>query len=172
MLVTNSPAHDFLSNLNSLYFLPTVTVPTRVVGTSSTLIDNVLVNNFSYKYKTAVIYNDISDHMPIVFKVNFNDRAVTDESHQTVKRVYSDENLHKFVTALENYDWMFLYNAMKDIDPKLRYKGFIDVYSKIFDTCFTIKTGKRKFFNSPRKEWMTKDLVKSCKKNQFFIRTC
>src|SRR5271163_3991325 len=56
---------EFLNNFMAHSFLPTITLPTRVTEHSKTLIDNIFINNFKNNFKTAVIYNDISDHFPV-----------------------------------------------------------------------------------------------------------
>lgn len=44
----------------------------RILGQSATLIDNIFINKYAHEYKTAVIYNDLSDHMPIALKLDVN----------------------------------------------------------------------------------------------------
>ena len=54
--------YDILLKQN---YLPTITRPTRICKTSATLIDNILIsNNLQNTFKSGIILNDISDHLP------------------------------------------------------------------------------------------------------------
>jgi hypothetical protein len=43
----------------------TIFHPTRITATSATLIDNIFFNSIAYLFETAIIYSDISDHLPV-----------------------------------------------------------------------------------------------------------
>ena len=61
----HSPTAEFLNNMLSYYFLPVIRNPTRISEISATLIDNIFINQTQYETKSAIVYNDISDHLPI-----------------------------------------------------------------------------------------------------------
>lgn len=67
---THAPTNDFLNNLMSHTFLPTIHQPTRITTTSSTLLDNIFTNNMKYKLKSAILYSDISDHLPVLINID------------------------------------------------------------------------------------------------------
>ena len=62
----------FLNLLASLGFFPCISLPTRVNSQSKTLIDNFFCNDLSLIEKPEVIFYDISDHLPISVRFNFN----------------------------------------------------------------------------------------------------
>ena len=66
------PTNDFLNNIISNSFLPTIRHPTRITESSATLLNNILTNNIRFKMDTAIIYSDISDHLPVVMHINLN----------------------------------------------------------------------------------------------------
>ena len=63
---SHNPTGEFLNNLISFSYIPLITHPTRITEHSSTLIDNIFINHDYNKCKSAIVYNDISDHLPVV----------------------------------------------------------------------------------------------------------
>ena len=55
---------NFLDFLNSSYFLPQITVPTRLTSNSTTLIDNIFLNTQEFETISGNILSSISDHLP------------------------------------------------------------------------------------------------------------
>ena len=60
-----APTGEFLNNLQSFNFAPAIRNPTRISDTSATLIYNIFVNCIGCEYSSAIIYSDISDHLPV-----------------------------------------------------------------------------------------------------------
>ena len=56
--------YNFFELLFNQNFTPQITLPTRVNEKSATLIDNIFVNNPSFKYLCGNITTSISDHLP------------------------------------------------------------------------------------------------------------
>ena len=70
----NHDSHPNTTFLDTLYcksFVPLITKPTRSIGSSHTLIDNIITNNIEeLQYSMQGIFlTDISDHYPI-FSMN------------------------------------------------------------------------------------------------------
>ena len=61
---------EFLNIMTVHSFVPTIHLPTRITEHSATLIDNIFVNSLVYKSESAIVYNDISDHLPVLLKIN------------------------------------------------------------------------------------------------------
>ncbi len=62
----HAPTAEFFNNFISYSFYPVIRNPTRISDFSSTLIDNIFVNSTLYKISSAIVYSEISDHLPIV----------------------------------------------------------------------------------------------------------
>ena len=62
--VSDSLAVQFYITTNSLSMMPTITRPTRIARTSSTLLDNFLVTNLR-NFKNGLLSIDITDDLPI-----------------------------------------------------------------------------------------------------------
>ena len=62
---TNNLTVDFVHNMFANMFYPTISIPTRIVQQSATLIDNIITNIHEYPINSGILYDDISDHFPI-----------------------------------------------------------------------------------------------------------
>ena len=62
---THAPTHQFLEEIVDLGLPPSTTQPTRITHSTATLIDNILIEQrFSENYKSAVLIENLSDHLP------------------------------------------------------------------------------------------------------------
>ena len=84
---------------------PTITRPTRITKQSATLIDNIFVSmNLHKKYESAILINDMSDHLPILTllrqtKLNNNTPLIFES------RNLNDKNIKLINNALQKIDW-------------------------------------------------------------------
>jgi len=69
---THSPTGDFLNNMLSHSLFPNIRHPTRISEKSSTLLDNRLANSIQYDVTSAIIYSDISGHLPVAIHLKTN----------------------------------------------------------------------------------------------------
>ena len=60
----------FFNNLLAYSFIPCINKPTRVTKNSATLIDNIFIKTKITNCKSVIVYNDISDHFPIVAQID------------------------------------------------------------------------------------------------------
>ena len=91
----HAPTGEFLNNLTSYSFMPTIFHPTRITANSATLIDNIFLNSIAYQFKTSIVYSDISDHLPVAIHINLNISKNT-PSAECRKRKYTPEKIESF----------------------------------------------------------------------------
>ena len=90
---TDPKVDQFLNNMLSFGLLPTITVPTRIAERSATLLDNILINCPQEEYYARVIYDDISDHLPILININCSTpQSSVFANHLYKKYIYSERN--------------------------------------------------------------------------------
>ena len=145
-------------------FIPTITKPTRVSKTSATLLDNIYVNNFAHGMKSAVLYNDISDHYPILLQIITSGKVKNDIEPAKKFRVYNSVSIKNFASRLQNIDWRSCLgeqNLVSDDTNKLYYE-FITQFNNTFDESFPLVDSKKTTKKTPRQKWMTKGLANSC----------
>ena len=95
----------FLNSLLDKELFPTITRPTRITHQSATLIDNIFVSsNLHKKYESAIIINDMSDHLPTLTMLRQtklkNDTSLTFES-----RNLNEMNLKSINAELKQINW-------------------------------------------------------------------
>ena len=65
---TNREVQRFLNIVYRNGMIPTIKKPGRVTRKTTTAIDHILTNSFTYTvFKTAIFKSDISDHFPVCF---------------------------------------------------------------------------------------------------------
>ena len=95
-------------------FYPLISRPTRITTTSATLIDNIFVNKLEENYKSALLFTDLSDHLPI-FQLTSNVAKRNISRKGRKYRQINDKTLNELCQRLENEDW-------NDICKKLTHK--------------------------------------------------
>ena len=153
----------FLNNLLAHSFWPAISRPTRVTKTSATLVDNIFIKIKDADLSGAILYNDLSDHYPIVLKIDLQFKSSVQRNKIITQRVFSDRKKTKFVRELENVDWdKFILDHLEKDDPRLSYSRFLEIYEKLYNRNFPITEIIISKKLRPRKEWMTLGLAKSC----------
>src|SRR3989442_392726 len=99
------PTNEFFNNLLSYSFFPTIHNPTRICDSSATLIDNIFINKTQFAYDSAIIYNDISDHLPIAIHSCNSMNNVKPAQPVKTTRSFDSNNIEIFNMALKNLDW-------------------------------------------------------------------
>ena len=92
---------EFLNDLYSATFFPTISKPTRVHGDSATLIDNIFLNNVMFSSLRGNIVSDISDRFSQVCLL-YNYKIERDTCKQK-NRDYSKFNKRSFLSDLQIY---------------------------------------------------------------------
>ena len=147
---------------NSL--IPSITKPTRVTQKSCSLIDNIYVNNFSdgSNSLSGILYCDVSDHFP-VFHIDYSDCVVLPRKTFT-RRVYSQENIAKFMSMLSDKSW---FDVMNCNDAQVSYTRFHEELREVYDACFPFKIFKEGY--NTRKPWLSEGMKEQIRiKNKLF----
>jgi hypothetical protein len=165
---THLPTRTFFNTLTSHRFLPTILRPTRITKDTATLIDNVFTNTLSDCIDSAIIIDDISDHLPIYTQTKITSLPRNKASTQE-KRQINEITKNAFNNLLLTADWSEVFKACDRGDPTVAYTIFIEKYKSLYETSFP----KIKFLPKKRQEikqpWMTKALLKSCiKKSRLY----
>ena len=95
--------NDLLNNLMSHSFNPVIRAPTRITTRSATILDNIYVN-CSSSYDAAIVFSDISDHLPVAVHIDVY-LDTKNEPKYLYKRFYSQEQIEAFNVELFDVDW-------------------------------------------------------------------
>ena len=142
---------------------PTITRPTRITKQSATLIDNIFVSmNLHKKYESAILINDMSDHLPILpllrqTKLKKN-MPLTFES-----RNLNDNNIKLINNALQKIDWN---SKLSGSNCNENYNTFTTLLKTIMNEISPLKkiciSSKRRYIEP----WMSRGLEVSARKKE------
>ncbi|XP_065650727.1 beclin-1-like protein A [Hydra vulgaris] len=161
---SNNNVKNFLNTLLQSNLIPTINKPTRVTNNSSTLLDNIITNNFhNNRLNTGIIKTDLSDHFP-TFLVTNNIINNNIPSKTTIFRRQINENsVKQFQNLLRNnVDWNLV---LQSNDANNSYDLFLSQFCKQYETAFPEKQiiVNTKTVMTP---WMSNGLLKSSKRKQ------
>ena len=99
----------FIDILISLGLHPIITKPSRITNITSTLIDNIYTNYNHVPISNGLLYNDISDHLPIfcIYKLNKFNNSI--KKNNEFIYYMTQNNISEFKLYLLNYNWSALY---------------------------------------------------------------
>lgn len=158
---THCETGNFLNNIFSHFQYPTITRPTRFSPTSSSLIDNIFINNVSNNYHAGLLISDISDHLP-VFYISDN-RLIEPCKKKFLFKTYRDTNeynVQHFSQSLAEFDWQDL---NLNNNANVTYDNFLNIFTSLYNDCFPIVTKKIKI-NNYHKPWITPGILISIRK--------
>ena len=154
---------DFINLMFSYSYAPFINKPTRITEQSSTLIDNIFVNNYNDNTFQGLLFTDISDHFPVFI---INKKIKCENITKTlISRDYCQNNIKHFLERIQQVSWATVMNVD---DTEFAYNRFQKLFLEECELCFPLKTIKVKYKN--RKPWLTSGLKTSIKeKNRLYI---
>ena len=168
---SHTPSSDFLNSIFTHSYLPSIHKPTRISDRSHTLLDNILIKSqYSSSVTSAILYNDISDHLPVLVHVPQLLAAIKLVSRACyISRDYSASSLNAFKNSLRAVDWNPVTLLCNNNDVNAGYEAFIAIYCNAFISFFPEKKVSCRKRTDPINEWMTEGLVRSVrKKNRLY----
>ena len=140
----------FMDSMLSLGLINTINQPTREIGQSISLLDNIFITN-SIAYMSGTLFWDISDHYPIFALVK--GILSRDIGKETIKyRLCNDTTLDNFAQALYNHDFnnlVYIDNldtALENLDETIMY--YFNIHCPIISKIITNKDREKPWINS------------------------
>ena len=155
---------EFVYTLHSNSFVSLINRPTRINGSSATLIDNIFTNCYSNIHDTFqyLKLSDITDHFPIMH-IDGSVKHSNIDTH-ILSRNMSQPNKQDFLCAMSNVDWGAIYSVM---NTQGAISLFHSVLVKLYNKYFPLRKLKLIYHN--RKPWLTQGLKDSIKaKNRLY----
>lgn len=82
----------------------TVLEPTRIMGQSSTAIDNIACNFLDHNIR--IFDPGLSDHKAQIMQLNLKNNNIYENCcHMTARRIYSKDSLENYCNALKSINW-------------------------------------------------------------------
>lgn len=154
-------SNRFFNQLSSSDFLPLITKPTRITSHTATLIDNIFCNHVQQNQISGILFNDLSDHLPI-FQICLGDKGKLRKKNAVYykTRVMSEDKMTLFSEDLNKQNWDPI---LTNTDAEQSYKAFKEVFNTIYNKYFPIITIKHKDIKRKGNKWITQGLIKSTK---------
>ena len=155
------PVNRFVDSLQSLYLLPSISLPTRITDQSRTLIDNIFFTPSKYKPHSGNLLVGISDHLPqyLIF-VNF---CVEAQREIKYYRKWKNFNENRFIADFEQVDWNGMFQLHSN-NPDGLFELFFEKMNTLIDVHAPLKRLSRKQVKKGGKPWITKGLKTSINK--------
>ena len=154
---------DFIETNLDYHLLPTVTKPTRITRTTSTLIDNIFIGKkYQGEYTSNIGISDISDHLPLILNIkNLNPYKKT-AKHITTRKL-DTEKMNQINERMKVENWEEL---LQNKDTNESFTIFHNTLQKQINDITPIKTIKIPPKRILRDEWMTPGLFKCTQKQK------
>lgn len=152
----------------SFSMLPVLDKPTRVYGTSATLIDNIFTNNLENSIVGGNIVTDITDHFSQVCMI-LAQQQLFPPLNKTKVRDYSNFNADKFMTDLCEIDWN---NTYCSSDVNKSFSRFYKNINRLINKHAPLKDVSKRRLKLLTKPWLTKGIRRSIRvKNNLFFNS-
>ena len=160
----------FMDSLLSLGLINTISNPTREIGDSISLLDNIFISN-SIPQVSGTIFWDISDHYPIFTIIK--DIFSIDNGKETIEfRLINDFTLDNLAQSLWNHDFNNLVNienidtALDSLEDTIMY--YYNIHCPIITKVITKKDREKPWINNFIKNLikMRENYYKLFKKNR------
>ena len=159
------PSSEFLDNMYSLSFFPLITKPTRITQNTSTLIDNIFINDINnIQSFSGILFTGITDHFP-VFSINYGTKILEKVSSYKT-RILSLSNMESFANKLRLENWQ---DVLSSDNGSETFKLFYTKFCTLYDNAFPVKHVKTGY--KTKKIWLSDGLRKSIKiKNRIYMK--
>ena len=160
---SHSGTNQFIQHNLDSNLIPTITRPTRIMKSSATLIDNILVSqSLCGNYDSGILVDDISDHMPSICVIK-SIKGVGKDPVQITSRDTRPRNLTALKNHLCSYDWM---KVLSTSDINTAMSNLHTILQKEVDHCIPKVTRVLKKKQVRREAWITSTLKRSIDKSK------
>jgi hypothetical protein len=151
---------DFLLRYN---LVNTVQSPTRIMKSTSTLIDVIIINKQYYMEPATVIESQFSDHQAQVLSVLHKNH--TSVNRRVLKRHFGDDIIREFKYLLKKETWQEVFS---ETEVNAKFKAFLNSVLHPFDIAFPLELRHTHRKKPLRNGWITLGIKMSSKKNEIF----
>ena len=148
----------FIDTASSHNFFPTITFPTRITDSSSTLIDNIYISPDDIDYESGNLLSGISDHLA-QFLIPVS-KEVHEPRESVSYRDWLSWNKVDFVDQFKNTRWKDLLRLHSD-DADYSFEKFFEKLNKMIETHVPLKNISKKQSKRVSKPWITKGIKRS-----------
>ena len=162
----HGPMTEFVEEILNVGLLTTITRPTRITKSTSTLIDNILIDHkHGEQHESYVIIHDTSDHLPCMFIVK-NILINKCTKIKIESRDTREKNIKRLKLSLSSTDWNSMLNT-DDVNEMT--KNFHTKLCEIEQFC--PKVVRTVNYSKMRREpWLSNGILKSIKRTRVLYK--
>ena len=158
----HSDISEYYDNLSSSGFRPLVLQPTRVTSKSSTLIDNIFINDLTCFSNGGNIVTSISDHYMQFCKLDIFDTDDDKFKDRKSIRNWRVFNKREFSDELSKIDWDSILNTQ--LDTNQASNKFFNVITKLLDEMAPLRKLTKKEISLKQHPWISNGIITSMNK--------
>ena len=132
---SHNSTRNFLDMMYSLGLYPLIDKATRITDTSATLIDNIFTNELHHNLTSGILFNDISDHLPIFALCEFNVTRRIVNGFQYIRTV-NEDTFASLSSELGQQSWE---NVVNTNDANQVYDTFLNTFTTILKSIAQLK---------------------------------
>lgn len=132
----NKNVFEFINLMYSFSLFPIITKPTRIIGTTATLIDNIWTSKIELTTSSYIMRTDLTDHFPIVSQFKNHEQFSKNNSSVSMHRNINDRTLKLFRDVMSETDWS---NVLQSQCPNEAFNIFYDRFYSLFQRHFPIQ---------------------------------
>ena len=160
--------NNYVNFLNSMFYIPTITKPTRFPSelTSSfpSVLDHIWINKI-FPFTSGILNIDFTDHLPTFLHFSPNQKNIPkNETIRIQLRPFTNNNLETFITELNAMDW----DGVLNLNGSECVDNFIRMLNDAYCKNFPLKT---KFISEKRlgKPWLSREILNLIRqKSEYF----
>ena len=160
---------DYYDNLSSFGFRPLILQPTRVASKSSTLIDNIFINDLTCHSNGGNLVTSISDHFMQFCKLDIF--GTEDEKNKVSKSIRNWRifNKREFTEELSKIDWDNILSPQ--LNTNQTSNTFFNVITKLLDEMAPFRKMTRKEISLRQHPWISQGITASMKKRDHLYKS-
>ena len=161
---TNQMCQEYMDSMITNGFVPKITLPTKINRNSCKLYDHIFTRfkNTSIKSDACIYLTNISDHLPVLFSMNF----MKNQTHKPVyieKRENSIKNQRKFVDMSAHKLSQIHFDNCLTTNPNIDYNRIENILVSSYEECIPLVRKKVTKYTQKESPWMTQGLLNSIK---------
>ena len=153
---------DYLENLLSYGFHPTITFPTRFSDRSASLIDNIFSNNMLNISISGILFSNISDHLPYFC---CTEPFINHTSKQifTYNRKINQESITLLQNHLHALNILNILKTRTPYTPNDLYITFENIINEAINVFMSLRKVKYNKYKHKKTKWISFGIIKSIK---------
>ena len=172
---THQDTFEFFDSMMSNFFLPVITLPTKINRGKNSLIDNIFTNHIHPDIKSGNLEINLSDgHLPSFIILPKQNQNHLPKKHNIHTRSNKNFNADNFTNDFLNVNWDEVIDIQSgDVNRSLN--NFLSKFNNILDIHMPPRKISHKEFKQKYKPWISNDILSKIKaKNKILsrIRKC